>query len=213
MRPKPNKIIFWISVYIFRCFCKIYFRGASVGHENYPSKGPFLIAMNHNSIMDIPAMALAVDRPVFTMVKASLFHIPILSWWMRNVGFFPVHRGAGDRRAIDYSREVLRRGHVLIMAPEGTRRRRTPVRPTAHTGIVRLAQEFHCPIVPVGVIGTRKILPPEAKFPHPHKLKVIVGEPMVLEPVEVTPKNQDKLQEQADRIMDRVYELSGENFD
>jgi 1-acyl-sn-glycerol-3-phosphate acyltransferase len=169
--------------------------------------------MNHNSIMDIPAMAYAIDRPVFTMVKESLFKIPILSWWMKSVGFFPVRRGAGDRQAIENAREVLLRGDVLIMAPEGTRHRRTPGRPKAHTGIVRLAQEFRCPIVPVGVIGTRRILPPGAKIPRPFKLKIVVGEPILLDPVEVSPKNQNKLQEQANRIMDRVYELSGEKFD
>jgi len=213
MRLKTSNIVFWISLYALRLFCKAYFRASATGRQNHPKKGPFLIAMNHNSIMDIPAMAYAIDRPVFTMVKESLFKIPILSWWMKSVGFFPVRRGAGDRQAIENAREVLLRGDVLIMAPEGTRHRRTPGRPKAHTGIVRLAQEFRCPIVPVGVIGTRRILPPGAKIPRPFKLKIGVGEPILLDPVEVSPKNQNKLQEQANRIMDRVYELSGEKFD
>ncbi len=157
-------------------------------------------------------MAFAIDRPAHAMVKESLFRIPLLSWWMKSVGFFPVKRGAGDRQAIEFSRSVLRKGGVLVIAPEGTRRRKDTDKPKAHTGIVRMAQEFRCPVMPVGVIGTRKILPPDAVIPRPRKLRVIVGKPIHLEPIEVNPKNQSSLQEQADQIMRQVYELSGINY-
>jgi hypothetical protein len=49
-------------------------------------------------------------------------------------------------------------------------------------------------------------------MPRPFKLRVIVGDPIHLEPIEVNPKNQDRLQDQAEHIMDKVYELSGEDY-
>ena len=157
-------------------------------------------------------MALAVERPVFIMAKESLFRIPLLSWWLHSMGFFPVARVMGDKRAFENAREVLRGGNVLATAPEGTRQRKGPGRPSAHTGIVRLAQEFRCPVVPVGVRGTRKALPPGGLFPRPCKLSVTVGQPIHLEPIEVIPENRHRLQEQVDFIMDKIYQLSGENF-
>jgi len=211
--PKYNPFIIRLTWYTFKVFCWIYFRASAQGYKNYPKKGPFLIAMNHNSFMDIPAMATAVDRPAYTMVKASLFKIPLLGWWMRRIGFFPVRRGAGDRQAIENSRGILARGDVLILAPEGTRHRKDEGRPKVHSGIIRLAQEFKCPIVPVGVIGTRKILPPGAKFPRPFKLRLRIGEPIFLEEVDVNPKNQEILQQQAEMVMGKVYELSEMKYD
>ncbi|MBU0518312.1 1-acyl-sn-glycerol-3-phosphate acyltransferase [bacterium] len=211
--PKYNLFILYLTWYTFKVFCWIYFRASGKGYKNYPKKGPYLIAMNHNSLIDIPAMATAVNRPGYTMVKASLFKIPVVGWWMRRIGFFPVKRGAGDRQAIENSRGILARGDVLILAPEGTRHRKGESRPKVHSGIVRLAQEFDCPIIPVGVTGTRKILPPGAKVPRPFKLLVRIGEPIHLEKVEVTPKNQEILQRQAEMVMDKVYELSGDQFE
>ncbi|MFH1862948.1 MAG: lysophospholipid acyltransferase family protein [bacterium] len=207
-----NPLVFRLSILILRAFSRIYFRATCHGHENYPVQGPYLIALNHNSLMDIPVMAMAVPGPMFTMAKESLFKIPILAWWMRSVGFFPVRRGASDQKAFQAAKEILRQGGILTMAPEGTRRRLDEGRPKAHTGIVRLAQELRCPIIPVGVIGTRRALPPGAKFPRPFKIRVVIGEPIHLEPIAFAPKNQAKLQAQANLIMDRIYQLSGESY-
>ena len=209
---KAKSWVFWPSLRILRWLCRLYFRATCRGSDNYPKSGSYIIAINHNSLLDIPIMALAIDRPVYTMAKEGLFRIPGLSWWLKSLGFFPVRRGTGDRQAFDAARAVLARGDVLAMAPEGTRRRPGPERPRAHTGIVRLAQEFGCPVVPVGVAGTRKALPPGARLPRPYKLGVVIGKPVQLEPVDISSKNLDQLQQQADGIMDRIYELSGERF-
>lgn len=209
---KSKSWVFRPSLCILRWLCRLYFRATCRGFENYPTSGPYIIAINHNSLLDIPIMALAIDRPVYTMAKEGLFRIPGLSWWLRSVGFFPVRRGTGDRQAFNAARAVLSRGDILTMAPEGTRRHPGPERPRAHTGIVRLAQELGCPVVPVGVAGTRKALPPGARIPRPYKLSVVIDRPLQLEPVDISPRNLDQLQQQADDIMDRIYELSGERY-
>lgn len=212
MNKRIKPLVFWPSIYILRWICRLYFRATRRGYKNYPQSGPFIIAMNHNSLLDIPIMALAVDRPVYTIAKESLFRIPLLSWWLRSVGFFPVRRGTGDRQAVEEARTILRRGDILTMAPEGTRKRHGLKRPRAHTGIARLAHEFRCPVVPVGVKGTRKALPPGARFPRPFKLSVAIGQPIHLDHIDISPKNLDCLQQQADDIMNQVYSLSGESF-
>ena len=198
---------FWISAFIFLIFSKIYFRGKGVGKENFPEKGPYIGIINHNSNMDTVAMSLVAKHRVRTMVKDSLFKVPILKWWLKAVGMFPVVRDAADERAFEQALEFLKQGEILFMAPEGTRKKENGERRRPRTGFIRLAQLAGCPVVPIAIHGTDKVLPPGAWFPRPVKVRVQVGKPIHLEKIEVTIENKEKLQHQANMVMDRIYEM------
>ena len=198
---------FWISAFIFLIFSKIYFRGKGVGKENFPEKGPYIGIINHNSNMDAIAMSLVAKHRVRTMVKDSLFKVPILKWWLKAVGMFPVVRDAADERAFEQALEFLKQGEILFMAPEGTRKKENGERRRPRTGFIRLAQLAGCPVVPIAIHGTDKVLPPGAWFPRPVKVRVQVGKPIHLEKIEVTIENKEKLQHQANMVMDRIYEM------
>jgi 1-acyl-sn-glycerol-3-phosphate acyltransferase len=203
-------MVYWISFYIFKFIMKVFFRGQCYGRQNLPKKGPYIGIINHNSLLDIPAMALVVRHRASTMVKHSLFSVPILGWWLRTVHMFPVERGAGDQDAFERALDLLKKGYVLYMAPEGTRKYDPDNPPQAHTGFIRLAQLAECPVVPIAIIGTREALPPGAKFPRFVKVKANVGKPVQLKKVEVSLKNRAKLQQQAQEIMAEVYQLRGQ---
>jgi len=198
---------FWISAFIFLIFSKIYFRGKGVGKENFPEKGPYIGIINHNSNMDAIAMSLIAKHRVRTMVKDSLFKVPILKWWLKAVGMFPVVRDAADEQAFEQALEFLKQGEILFMAPEGTRKKENGERRRPRTGFIRLAQLAGCPVVPIAIHGTDKVLPPGAWFPRPVKVRVQVGKPIHLEKIEVTIENKEKLQHQANMVMDRIYEM------
>lgn len=200
-------MIFWISVIIFLVFSKIYFRGKGIGKENFPDTGPYIGVANHNSNMDAIAMSLVAKQKVHAMAKDSLFRVPVLKWWVKAVGMFPVVRDAADEGAFNYALELLKQGEVLFMAPEGTRKKENGERKRPRTGFVRLAQLAACPVVPVAIYGTDKALPPGAWFPRPVKVRVKVGSPIQLEKIEVTIENKDKLQQQANMVMDRIHEM------
>jgi len=204
-------MIYWISLYVIRLLTKIYFRGKVYNKENLPKQGPYIGIINHNSFMDIPAMSLVIRSKVHTMAKESLFKVPILGWWLKAVHMFPVIRDASDEPAFQHALEVLNKGEILFISPEGTRKRSDEnVRPRARTGFVRLAQHANCQVVPIAVSGTRKAMPPEAKFPRPVKIRVMAGKPISLEQIEVVKENKDILQQQATRVMDRVYDMLGQ---
>jgi len=203
-------MVYWLSYYFFKFIMIVFFRGKCYGKKNLPKCGPYIAIINHHSILDIPAAALAVRGRVSAMVKDSLFEVPGLGWWLRTVNMFPVIRGGGDQRAFGCALDLIKRGHVLYIAPEGTRKYDPKEPPRAHTGFIRLAQMAGCEVVPIAISGTREALPPGAKFPRFVKVRAMIGEPITLDKVEVIPENYPALQEQANRAMRAVYRLQDE---
>jgi 1-acyl-sn-glycerol-3-phosphate acyltransferase len=203
-------MIYWISAFIFKLVAKFYLRGKGCGTENFPERGPYIGVVNHNSNLDALAMALVIKHRSYTMAKDSLFRVPILKWWLKAVGMFPVVRDASDHAAFDHALNLLKKGGILFMAPEGTRKKEEGQRLRPRTGFIRLAQLSGVPVVPVAIWGTDRVLPPGAWFPRPVKVRVRVGKPIELEKIEVTLENKDKLQQQADMVMDVIYQMLGE---
>lgn len=203
-------MVYWTSYYIFKFIIKVFFRGKCYNRKNLPKKGPFIGIINHNSILDILAMAMVVSQRASTMVKHTLFDVPLLGWWLRKVHMFPIMRGTSDQEAFDNALKALKQGYVVYMAPEGTRKYTPGQPPRAHTGFVRLAQLANCPVVPIAILGTREALPPGAKFPRFVKVTTNVGRPIQLEKLEVSLKYRDRLQRQATQTMAEVYRLLDE---
>lgn len=147
------------------------------GHENIP-QGAAILAPNHTSYMDPPVVGCAAwPRRCCFMAKAPLFQIPLLGWYIRRVGSFPVHQNTADRQALRTALEVLELGELLIMFPEGTRSGDGYlIEP--QTGVALLAKMSGAPVVPTAIIGTREILPADPRLPRWHRLQVVFGEPM-----------------------------------
>ena len=99
----------------------------------------------------------------------------MLSWLLSALGAFPVDRGAGDTETIRTAKELLVRGEIVLIFPEGHR-----VRPGGlghpHRGIGRLALETGAPVVPIAVIGTEAIR--RGWRIRPHQVRVRAGAPM-----------------------------------
>lgn len=203
-------MIYWISAFILKLFAKIYLRGKGYGRENLPDTGPYIGVVNHNSNLDAVAMALVIKHRVHTMAKESLFRVPVLKWWLKAVNMFPVVRDASDQEAFERALNLLKNGEILFMAPEGTRKKQPGERLRPRTGFVRLAQLSGASVVPIAIWGTDRVLPPKAWFPRPSKVRVRVGKPIQLEKIEVCLENKDKLQQQANMVMDVVYQMLSE---
>src|SRR5213592_4001009 len=130
------------------------------GKEHLP-KGGYVLAANHTSNFD-PwplAMPLYPRRAVRFMAKSELFN-PILKPILVGGGAFPVRRGEADIEAIRRAVELVREGEVVVMFPEGTRRRkglRKKHEARAHTGAARIALSADAPLVPAAIKGTDRL--------------------------------------------------------
>lgn len=139
--------------------------------------GPAVLAPNHDSLLDPFFLGIATPRTVHYMAKAELWEIPLLGRLLESFGAFPVRRGESDGVAIGVAMELLERGELLGVFPQGTclphRVRRW------RRGAARLALETGCPLVPIALVHTEKAFQPRTRKVGFPRVRVIVGEPLV----------------------------------
>jgi 1-acyl-sn-glycerol-3-phosphate acyltransferase len=152
-------IPFYYLVGIVSWPARLLYRLRAQGLEHVPRDGGFVIAANHISSLDPWALGYPLwpRRRLRWMAKVELFENRLIRWILRSGGAFPVRRGQHDQQAIQTAIRVLRAGDVLVMFPEGTRRRKGRARPRPHTGAARIAVAAGVPLVPAAVAGTERL--------------------------------------------------------
>jgi 1-acyl-sn-glycerol-3-phosphate acyltransferase len=180
------------------------FRLSAWGLENLPAGGGYVLACNHVSNLDPWPVGLPLwpRRWLRFMAKAELY------WWPARfaldcAGAFPVHRGVGDREAVETAVRLAREGNVVVMFPEGTRRRKGVAKrhvPRPRTGAARIALEAGVPLVPCAVAGTDRLL-------TLGPLRVAYGTPLEIDDLRASDDLRRSSQEATDRLMTRIAEL------
>lgn len=151
------------------------------GYDLIPSTGPALVLTNHASLLDVPALMVADVYPDSALVaKASLFKLPIVRQALRAWGAIPVERQGRDTAGVRALLQALRAGRVVALAAEGHRSRTGRLQPI-NTVIARLATGAGVPLIPVGIAGTFRALPPGAMLPRRHPVVLRLGRPFRLE--------------------------------
>ena len=174
------------------------------GKENIPSQGPVLIVANHLNLADPPLLGFSLGRKAIFMAKEELFRSRFSSYFIRNFGAFPVHRGKPDKKAIRQAERVLAEGLALVMFPEGARSRNAQLQP-AFSGSAVIALRNRVPIIPVGITGTEKIKGVGWLLRRP-QITVNIGRPFSLPPVS-SKASKEELAELTSFIMERIAEL------
>ena len=95
----------------------------SYGAERVPLTGGLVVAANHFSWIDPPALGVATPRTLYFMAKVEAHRVPGFGQLMRSFGAFSVRRGESDREAVRTMRQIVRDGHALGLFVEGTRQR------------------------------------------------------------------------------------------
>ena len=169
------------------------------GTENLEDEAPILCA-NHSSAWDPILLVLAMPQSfnLRIMAKKQLFSIPLVRWFLRNMGVFPVDRGNSDIGAVKTAISSLRDDWNLLIFPEGTRVKQ-PGQVTPKSGAGMMAIRAGVKMVPV-FIGTAKRL-----F---RKTVIIFGKPFA--PTYTGRKGTaEEYQANTDEVMRRAYELGG----
>jgi len=161
---------------------RLSFRIRATGRENIPPVGGIIIAANHQAFCDSLFLPFVVPRRVTFVAKAEYFQSWKTRRFFRAIGQIPMERsgGSASSQALDEASALLKAGGCVGIYPEGTR----PPDERLHrgrTGVARLALATGCPVVPVGIRGTRAVQPIGARMLRPFKtVEVAFGEPLDL---------------------------------
>jgi 1-acyl-sn-glycerol-3-phosphate acyltransferase len=179
-----------------------------VNSDKVPRDSGVIVASNHISHLDPPAVGIAIPRISRFVAKDELFHQFFLSWFFPRVGVIPIKRGGGGKDMLDKAADVLKEGGLITMFPEGTRSKTGhPGRP--RTGMIVLAAMADVPIVPARISGSYDCMPPGSLIPLPGRIQVVFGDPIKWQPGELDLNNRDQMVDQARHVMDVILELPG----
>ncbi|MFO0658358.1 MAG: lysophospholipid acyltransferase family protein [Polyangiaceae bacterium] len=153
------------------------------GRENLDTRETFVIMSNHQSHFDVPLLFKAISPSMRMVAKTELFRVPIWGAAMHESGFIEVDRANHERAitSMKLAAEKIRSGIHVWIAPEGTRSKTGKLGNFKKGGFV-LALDTATRILPVGVSGTRDILPVSTMLAHRGKtVAVVIGKPIDIE--------------------------------
>lgn len=177
---------------------KVFYRLRGHNMEFLPPTGPYILAPNHASYFDYPAVVgllpRSVRREAYSLGKKEVYGNPlgrILSAIHRVI---PVDRSGDVLPALESGAKVLKSGKILFMHPEGTRSMDGKVHSLKH-GVAILARELGVPVVPVYIRGTYDVYPRGRKLPRlfqlsrmrRYRVEVFFGKPLLPESIPTDP--------------------------
>lgn len=217
--PHTPSWVYTLGRNVLAPIARIVYRPRVEGKELIPKEGAVIFASNHLSFIDSIVIPIAAaPRPVHFLAKSEYFTGKGIKGWFSRVfftavGATPVERGVGQAamEALDQQKQILASGAAIALHPEGTRSRDGRLY-KGRTGIAYLALESGAPVVPIGLIGTDKVMPVGAKLPS-LKERVVVkfGEPLDL--TRHGAASSGKARRLAtDEIMAAIHALSGQEL-
>ena len=185
-----------------------------VGFERLPQDGPAILCPNHISFLDSAFLMLTVGRNISFVGKAEYMDSWKTKFLFPAMGMIPIDRSGGSKSqgALDAAEQVLDRGELFGIFPEGTRSRDGTLY-KGRTGAARLAMKIGCPIYPVGIVGTDVIQPCDAKVPKLRKeCTITIGR--AVRPDRYSDRGAEHLawRSMIDEVMFEIREMTGQTY-
>ncbi len=175
-----------IQIFIARPIAHLLIGLDVIGKQHLPTKGPAIVAANHNSHIDTLILLSLFSSRVLPNVRPvgaadHFLRTRTLSWISRNIiGMIPIHRkkaGSGEDLLVD-CKAALAAGKILVIFPEGTRGEAEEME-GFKTGVARLAEQFpDAPVIPVYIQGAGRVMPRGSKLLVPFNCTAIIGDPI-----------------------------------
>lgn len=173
---------------------------------NLDKTKPRIYMSNHLSLFDTPLFYATVDDTIRIVTKIELLKVPVVGRAILKSEHPVVDRYNRDKHEDFYNdaRKKLNDGIALWFFPEGQRSITGELLPFKIGGF-RLAAELGAQIIPVGIIGTNRILPM-------YKLMPFLNEPTEIhlgEPIDASQFNTPELHEALlNKVHDEVLRLT-----
>lgn len=162
------------------------------GVEHVPQSGPVILVANHRSYFDVFAVAMMVaktGRTVRFLGKKEVFDAPLVGQLASLFGGIRVDRASGSDEPLEHAVQALLEGEMVAIMPQGTIPRGLAFfdpQLKGRWGAARLAVASNATVIPIGLWGTEKVWPRNAKLPdvlnvsNPPLVSIKVGAPVEL---------------------------------
>ncbi len=184
------------------------------GFDRLPTEGPAILCPNHISFIDSVFLMLSLPRNISFVGKAEYMDSWKTKFVFPAMGMIPIDRSGGDKSqgALEIAQKVLERGELFGIYPEGTRSRDGRLY-KGRTGAARLAMATGAPIYPVGIVGTDKVQPVNARLPKlGTTCSFTIGRP--IRPERYVGRGPEHLawRSMMDEVMYEIREMTGQSY-
>ncbi|HPA51184.1 MAG TPA: 1-acyl-sn-glycerol-3-phosphate acyltransferase [Thermoanaerobaculia bacterium] len=184
-----------LATAVSRLVLRVFYRNVeAAGLDRVPAAGPTILVLNHpNGLMDPLLLLCLSPRPVSFLAKSPLFTMPFVSLFVKAFDSIPVYRPQDadadvrrNRETFAKAREMLKRGGVLALFPEGVSHdepRLMPLKSGAARIALGAAAEGAVTVVPAGLTYEARDLFRSSALLH-------VAEPFTVEPIPLDEKGE-----------------------
>ncbi len=148
------------------------------GGANVPPSGGVILAVNHQSFLDVVLLASFTKRPVRYMARSTLWDSRILGWIISDLRAIPFNRERPGKAELRGLLDIVRGGELLALFPEGTRTRDGSIG-EFRGGIGFLARKAGVPVVPVLLQGSFEAWPRGRTLPRRGSIRIACGRPVL----------------------------------
>ena len=161
-------MLYTLIKYVIGPVIMLILRGKTYCREKLGVEGPAIFVSNHLALLDPVMIAVMSPRTVHFMGKKELFESRIGRLFFKSLQAFPVNRHTADLASVKQALEVLKKGEIFGIFPEG-KRSVTGELDELEKGAAFLALRSGTPVIPV--------------FIHPDsyrkfRFRAIVGDPI-----------------------------------
>ncbi|MFC1734191.1 lysophospholipid acyltransferase family protein [candidate division KSB1 bacterium] len=196
----------WMRLILWTCGVRVSVEGL----ENLEQGKMYVFVANHQSLFDIPACFAVLPARLRMLAKKELFRIPVFGWGMWTVGHIIIDRENREKavKSVDEAADRLKREDISpVVYPEGTRSPDGKIYPFKKGAFV-LAIKSKREVVPLTIIGSRKIAPKKSLVISPGEIHLVIHRP--IETDTLTLENRGDLAKKThDIIVERFYSDPG----
>jgi 1-acyl-sn-glycerol-3-phosphate acyltransferase len=150
------------------------------GMERVDWERPMILVSNHQSWFDVFALVATIPAKLRFVAKEELSRIPIFGGAWRACGHVSVNRADRDDAIASLERAGARirdESLAVIFFPEGTRSPDGELK-RFKKGAFVLAIQTGTPVIPLGIAGTREIMPKGSFRIRPGRIRIVMGDPI-----------------------------------
>ena len=175
------------------------------GAENIPENGGYLVCANHIAAKDVFLIGASCPRHLRFLAKAELFSIPFVRTFLRLMGAVKLERSGGDIAAIRKSIDLLQKGEVVAIFPQGHRNPGVdPLKTEIKSGTGLIAYRSGVDVIPVFLKSK------DNNYKLFRRIDVIFGQPIKNSDLGIKFGRHEEYEKATKLIFDRIVSLGNE---